>query len=276
LVCSQAVRAQETIDSNARRTDSTSIVPLSQSAKSHIIWHDLKESAYDGGQYVLRPLHWDLREWAIIATGLGITAMMELVDDPIARTFMQNNQGKVGDGLAWFGNKFYGNGIATVLAGGSLYAVGLETDNNKLRVMGRHVFQSFLYAGLTTTALKIILGRNRPFLNQGDLVYHGFSFSSVWNSLPSGHVTVATALSESLAADIDNPWASAALYTFAGVTVFSRLYSDQHWLSDTFLAAVIGSGAGYWVSKEEDHYDTKETGFMIVPGPTNLTLLWTF
>lgn len=229
-----------------------------------------------GGKYVQQPFHWDSREWAIIATGVGITAVVELADDQMVRDFMQHNQGSFGDKLAWFGNNFYGNGMATVLAGGSLYAIGLETDNNKLRLMGRHVFQSFLYAGLTTTAIKFIAGRNRPYLNQGTFDYRGFSIDNAWNSMPSGHVTVATALSETLAADIDNPWASAALYTFAGATVFSRLYSDEHWLSDTFLASVIGTATGYWVAHQDEHYEAKQTGLLIVPGPTNLTFLWSF
>src|SRR5205085_8740970 len=72
------------------------------------------------------------------------------------------------------------------------------------------------------------------------LPIYGFSLNNVWNSMPSGHVTVAAALSETLAADIGNTWASIGLYTCTAATVFGRLYSDQHWLSDTFLAGVIG------------------------------------
>ncbi|MDP4288908.1 MAG: phosphatase PAP2 family protein [Bacteroidota bacterium] len=282
LVCSQAdaqFPAKNPSDTTSIHADSSTIAALKESSASHIIWHDVKEGAYDGLQYVQRPLHWNLREWAIMATGIGFTAMLEVVDDPLARSFFQHNQGKFGDQIEKFGNNFYGKGIATGLTAITLYSVGLETDNNKLRVMGRHVLQSFAYAGLTTTALKIIVGRNRPFLNQGSFVYHGFSLSNVWNSMPSGHVTVAAALSESLAADIGNTYASIGLYTCLAATVFGRLYSDEHWLSDTFLGGVIGTAAGYWVSQEEDHYDMKtnspkHAGLMIVPTGNGFALIW--
>jgi len=152
---------------------------------------------------------------------------------------------------------------------------------NQLRVMGRHVVTSFAYAGITTTVLKILIGRNRPFVNQGAFVYHGFSLQNAWNSMPSGHVTVASALSETLAADINKPWAYVTFYTFDAATIFGRLYSDAHWFSDTFLAAVIGTAAGYWVSQETDHYDMKTndpkpTSFVIEPTPNGVGLAYNF
>ena len=285
VICAHAEQAyaqfpaKRTSDTTSLHPDSTTRAILSQSSAGHIFWHDIKESSYDGLQYFERPLHWNLQEWAIVGTGFGITALLEVIGDQNVRAYVQGHQGVWGDRIASFGNNFYGTGMATGIAAISLYGVGLAEDNNKLRVMGRHVVQSFVYAGITTTAIKIIAGRNRPFLNQGALVYHGFSLSNAWNSFPSGHVTVATALSETLAADIGNPWASAALYTFAGVTVFGRLYSDQHWFSDTFLAGIIGTAAGYWVSQEEDHYDMrtndpKPTSFIITPSLSGVTFAY--
>ena len=145
--------------------------------------------------------------------------------------------------------------------------------------MGLHVVQSFVYAGITTTALKVLVGRNRPFLDQGTYVYNGFDLNNAANSMPSGHVTVAAALSESLAADIDNTWVSIGLYTCTAATAFARMYSDQHWLSDTFLAGVIGTATGYWVAHQEDHYDMqtndpKHASIMVVPTWNGLALVW--
>ncbi|SRR5579883_629573 len=274
-VCSQAY-AQK-IDSTGRRIDSTTQVHLQATSKGHIMWHDFKESVYDGGQYIERPLHWNLREWLIIGTVGGVTALFTGVDDNIARGFFQRNQSSVGDAIATVGN-FYGSGIPTIITGLGLYGIGLETDNSKVRVMGRHVIQSFAYAGLTTTAIKILIGRERPFNGSGPDVFHGFSLKNAWNSLPSGHATVACALSSTLAAEIDNPYVTAGLYALVGTTVFGRLYTDNHWLSDTFLGGVIGSVAGYWVAAEVEHYDTnqnsKETGFVIEPGIGNITFAY--
>src|SRR5205809_637733 len=39
--------------------------------KTHIMWHDVKEAWWDGGQYVTRPLHWDFQQWMIVGTVAG-------------------------------------------------------------------------------------------------------------------------------------------------------------------------------------------------------------
>ncbi|HET6401880.1 MAG TPA: phosphatase PAP2 family protein [Candidatus Kapabacteria bacterium] len=269
-----------TSDTTSIKADSTTLAVLKQSSAGHIIWHDIKEGAYDGVQYVTRPLHWNLKEWGIVAAGVGLGLALEFADQPIQK-IIEHNKNKFGDDFSMFGNNFYGDGYATGLAFLSLYTVGIATDNNQLRVMGRHVVTSFAYAGLTTTVLKILIGRNRPFVGQGAFVYHGFSLNNAFNSMPSGHVTVASALSETLAADIDKPWAYVTFYAFDAATIFGRLYSDEHWFSDTFLAAVIGTAAGYWVSQETDHYDMKTndpkpTSFLIVPTPTGIGLAYQF
>ncbi len=261
--------------------DSVTKAVLASSSGTHIIWHDIKDGWCDLGNYLLRPLQWDLREWAIIGTGVAFTAMLELADDRPVRTVFQKNQSTFGNQFSQFGNNFYGNGYATALTFVSLYTVGLSTDNEKLRVMGLHVIESFAYAGLTTTVLKTLVGRNRPILDQGTFIYHGFDLANISNSMPSGHVTVAAALSESLASDINNTWVSIGLYSFVAATAYSRMYSDQHWLSDTFLAGVIGICSGYWVAHQPDHYDLKTndpkpTSFVIEPTIGGVTLAYHF
>lgn len=247
----------------------------------HIIWHDVKEGAHDGYDYIVRPIYWNAKEWAIIGTAAGVTLIMQYADDQAVRDLIQRNQSSFGNNLAKFGNNFYGNGDATALTFLSLYSVGLATDNSRLRIMGRQVLQSFAYAGLTTTAIKILFGRDRPFNNSGPTIFHGFTLNDAWNSFPSGHVTVACALSETLAADIDETWAYVGFYTLEAATVFGRLYADAHWLSDTFAGCIIGNLAGFWVSRETEHYDLKTnepktTSLEITPTLTGINLAYHF
>jgi len=268
-------------DTVSIQSDAVTKAILANSSTGHIMWHDVKNGWYDLGQYVTRPLHWDAREWAIIGTGIAFTSMLQLVDDIPIRNLVQNNRGATADQFVNFGNNFYGNGYATALTTISLYSIGLATDNNKLRTMGLHVLESFAYSGLTTSLLKIIIGRNRPFLGNGRFSYGNFSLQDALNSMPSGHVTVAAALSESLAADIDNTYVSILLYSFVAATAYSRMYSDVHWLSDTFLAGVIGTCSAFWVTHQPDHYDLKTndpkpTSFEIVPSLTGLSLAYHF
>jgi membrane-associated phospholipid phosphatase len=149
--------------------------------------------------------------------------------------------------------------------------------------MGRHIVQVFAYAGLTTTALKVLAGRARPYVNDGPYKFHGPTTNNDRYSLPSGHTTVATAICSSLAADLDNTWTSIGLYTIAGSTVFARMYADQHWFSDTFLAAVIGTATGYWVVHLHDHdqdatpsTDGRSGSLEFIPSLNNFSVVYTF
>ena len=75
--------------------------------------------------------------------------------------------------------------------------------------------------------------------------------------MPSGHVTVAFAMSSVLAERIDNVYASVFLYSLAASTVFQRIYSDSHWASDCIPAAVIGFVIGKAVVRFDDDFSKK-------------------
>jgi membrane-associated phospholipid phosphatase len=66
-------------------------------------------------------------------------------------------------------------------------------------------------------------------------------------SLPSGDATVAFALSAVMAGMIENRLWKIAWYGLAVVTALSRIYHDQHWLSDVLLSTIIGTIVGVWM-----------------------------
>ena len=248
----------QTIDTTSPlRNDSATKAVLTKSSTGHIMWHDIKDGWYDLGQYVQRPFHFSASQWGLFGAGVAVTAGFEVFADVPIRTVFQKNQSKFGDAFSQFGDNFYGDGYATALTFVSLYTTGLASDNNKIRVMGLHVIESFAFAGLTTTGMKILIGRDRPILYNGKFIYNGPSLANVSNSMPSGHVTGAAALSESLAEDIHNTWVSVGLYSFVSATAIARMYTDQHWFSDTFMAGIVGLFTGFWVDHQADHYDMK-------------------
>jgi membrane-associated phospholipid phosphatase len=99
------------------------------------------------------------------------------------------------------------------------------------------VLLSVLAAELTTIAVKATVGRYRPAETDNPYIFKPFSGH---DSFPSGHATMAFALAASLSHEIDKPWASAALYTFATGTAWSRLNDERHWLSDVVAGATVG------------------------------------
>jgi len=136
--------------------------------------------------------------------------------------------------------KLYGEWQPAAIVGGGLYLGGLVFKDPYVRVTGRMFVESFVLSGVVESLLKTVIGRSRPYTEEGAHRFRGFQFHAATTALPSGHTTVAFAMSTVLAERIDNGWATAGLYGLAGLTAVSRVYDDDHWLSDVFLGSVVG------------------------------------
>ena len=120
---------------------------------------------------------------------------------------------------------------------GSLLAAGVISGHKDLQRSGGRVLAAVFTAGVTTVAIKKIVGRFRPDDASDQYVFKPFSSH---DAFPSGHATVAFALAASLAEEIHRPWATALLYAGAGGTAWSRLNDHKHWLSDVLAGATVG------------------------------------
>jgi membrane-associated phospholipid phosphatase len=142
----------------------------------------------------------------------------------------------------------------------------LAFNNSSVRVTGRMTFEALLFSGATTLVLKSVIGRSRPYTNEGTHKFNWFQFVNNDNqSLPSGHTTVAFAVSSVLAARIQNVFATIGLYGLAALTAGARIYEDQHWLSDTFLGAAIGGFIGNAVAHLHDGDTSGGTFWNLTP-----------
>jgi membrane-associated phospholipid phosphatase len=237
------------------------------------IWSDIKSVGTDALLLFGAPARFDARGWGAVAGVAGGTALATLVDDPVRRLFATGHNATK-DRLADVGNT-----MGTVLPAGAItggvYLGGLLFDAPEVRRTGLHVAQSVLYATAITTVVKTLLGRQRPFLNGGPYIFHGPTFRDDWNSLPSGHTTLAFALCSSLAADIDRPWATVGLYGIAALTGLSRIYVDRHWASDVVLGAAVGTACGYGVVHLHDA-SSGATGFYLLPLPNGIGIAGRF
>jgi membrane-associated phospholipid phosphatase len=227
------------------------------------VWSDTKALFTEGALIYTAPLRFGARGWLLTGGALAGTGLTMLADESMRREFMEEHN-TTKDAVTDLGN-LYGTGLpgAVVIVG--LYGGGLIFDSPKIRLAGRHVVQSLAYAGLLTTGLKMVIGRHRPYLNDGNQAFDPFTGNDAYFSMPSGHTTVAFAISSSLAADIDNPYATVGLYTVAALTAASRIYVDRHWLSDTFLGAAIGTACGYGVVHLHDAEWGNESSLYVLP-----------
>lgn len=233
-----------------------------------IIAEDFKISFNDGIRTFVSPFHYDSKDAIIAAVVISTTALLFTVDDE-TRTYFQKQKSSFNDALKDVGN-LYGNVYPTLIIGGGLYTTGLFAGNDNLRITGRMVIESFAIAGLITTLTKSALGRHRPYTNDGPAKFEGPTIDNDFLSLPSGHATVAFALSTTLANRIHNTYASIGLYSLAGITALARIYDDKHWASDVFLGSAIGYFVGDFISGKKN----KNNKYHIVPTSNGLSLIY--
>ncbi len=174
-----------------------------------------------------------------------VTGLLFTLDNPV-RDFAHSNQNSFNDNL-FSVDKYYGNAY-TVILSAAIYSTGLLSQSNKWRKAGLNSVVSLFYSGIINQTLKRVIGRHRPYMNDGIASFSPSLIENDFFSLPSGHTTAAFAFSTAMAESIDNTYWDIFWYSLAGLTAASRIYHDQHWLSDTFLGAVIGYAIGKFVS----------------------------
>ncbi|MFN3694886.1 MAG: phosphatase PAP2 family protein [Ignavibacterium sp.] len=170
------------------------------------------------------------------------------------RDFWLNNRSETLDDISTVG-RLYGEISYAGILSGTLYFGGKISKNKDLAITGRMLIEGLFYAGLTTTVIKFVTGRSRPYTNDGHLTFRFFQTDNDYTAFPSGHSTVAFTLSSILSDRIDNTYASIGLYSIALLTLWQRMYSDNHWLSDTIMGAAIGYFIGKAVVKFDDDSD---------------------
>ena len=142
------------------------------------------------------------------------------------------------DAIFGFG-RWYGNGNPTLYLFAGLYLIGLILKNYKLRETGLLILESYVFSGLITLIMKSAFGRFRPYTNKGDFAFYGWNWANNdMFSYVSGHAAVSFALSTILASTTENYYLKTFYYTLAVVTCISRIYHNQHWLSDVVTGAI--------------------------------------
>lgn len=238
------------------------------------LWSDLKGIVGDAGLVFTAPLRFGRNGWLMTGGLIGGTGAAMLVDEDVRDLFGRGHDA-IRDSIAKVGNTA-GTIVPAGIIIGTLYVGGLAFDEPGIRMAGRHAGEALLFAGTITGVIKYLAGRNRPDQNNGAFTYHGPSMLDQYQSLPSGHTTIAFAVASSLSADIDNPWATAGLYGIATITALSRIYNDRHWTSDVLLAAGISTACGYGVVHLHDVAPRLQGDFLVVPGVNSLAVVWMF
>ena len=211
-----------------------------------IVTNDIVDVWHHAGSFFFAPLHFDEKDWIITGSIVGGTVLLFTSDHAI-RDIALRNQSSQADNVFNIGQQ-YGSPFYGLALGAGLYVGGLALKQSDIRTTGVMLYESLGFAGLTTTILKTLIGRSRPYVGEGEYRFHCLQFNTEHTSLPSGHATVAFSVSSVLAERIHNVYATIGLYSLASLTVGARVYNDEHWFSDTFLGAAIGTVSGLAVA----------------------------
>ena len=165
-------------------------------------------------------------------------------------------------------DKIYGNEY-TLIGIAGIYGYGLIFKNEDVHKIGLQTIEAVGYAGIITSVLKVVVGRSRPYTNEAHSMFRPFNFHAATTSFPSGHATVAFAMSTVLANNTNSLFLKILSYTAAGLVDCSRIYHNAHWFSDVVAGSAIGYFVGDFVSQE---HSEKNTSIMYIPGGISLSI----
>lgn len=211
---------------------------------------DISVAFNDGIAYVTLPLRTDEADLRNLVKVTSSATILMSVDRSVNDVFRDMKKSPALDD-AMTAVREYGDQQYALYLPTALYLGGLFGGHDGIRKTGREALEALLFASAVTQSMKWVVGRARPAVSRDPFVARPMDFrdpSDARFSLPSGHATVAFAISTVFARNIDNVYASIGLYGLAIATGISRMYHNRHWASDVFVGAVIGTATGYFIT----------------------------
>ncbi len=186
---------------------------------------------------------WESEDWLTVGAVAGVAAGSFLLEERVRGAFQENRSGLADfvERVGWW----YGTPLFTAPASLLTMGAGVLFDEDEVKDTGLLMSGVLLTALLGQQPLRIAVGRARPYTGEGHLSFDSFNPSNDHASFVSGHAWSAFGISNVVARQIDQTWASVGLYSLATITALSRMYADAHWLTDV----VLGSIGGYALSE---------------------------
>ena len=144
------------------------------------------------------------------------------------------------------GTYYFTAGLVT-----TIYGSGKIFNDPKLQQTASLMTRSIIITGLFTTALKVVIGRERPYVNgdANEFKPFNFSFDPDYMSMPSGHTSSIFAMMTVIAKQYDSWYVKIPAYSFAASVAMQRINDDKHWSSDILIGGTIGYIIGSLVVK---------------------------
>ncbi len=218
-------------------------IAAQDSIRSNDVYRFVDATLYTFSQ----PIRWKGKDWAKFGGLAAGTALISLIDEPV-NNFWKTQDNKVLDGIEFVGFH-YGKPYSATFFTSAFYLTGLVFKSEKSRDIGMRMGVVLLTAGAIQTASKTIFGRARPGTEVGAYKFKFFSPLPDYHSFPSGHASVAIAISLTVASNSESQFVKVLFYSLAGSTVIARMYSNAHWVSD-----LVYGGTLAWVCNNVSNF----------------------
>ncbi len=138
--------------------------------------------------------------------------------------------------------KFITNSVSPMSIGApvAVLGIGILQKDSSLKSKGIIMVEALCVNALTTTALKLAVKRDRPFVTYPYLDKQAEAGSY---SFPSGHTSSAFALATSLSLAFPKWYVVAPSYMYACAAGYSRMHLGVHYPSDVLAGAIVGAGS---------------------------------
>ena len=228
-----------------------------------------------------RPAHWKGNDWVTFGAISLATGLTHLYEDQFNTYFIE--QGKdIPTSIKEFGF-YFGKPLTNYGLTGSVYFLGLVTNNDKIRHTGILLISSATAAGIIQSVSKTLVGRARPSAGEGKLSFQPFSNKAAYHSFPSGHAILSFTTAYAIGKQINNPYLKYGVYGIGMITPVSRLWAGAHWLTDVGLgvaiSVVVVNSVDKYLKKEyaeEDQLKKKSINWQFRAGVNQIGIVGEF
>jgi membrane-associated phospholipid phosphatase len=147
--------------------------------------------------------------------------------------------------------------VFNIAAPVGIFTAGLIKHDTLMMEDALFIAGSYVLSTIITQGTKIIVQRNRPFVEHPNLFtdrYDGGGYS-----FPSGHTSAAFCTATSLSLYFPKWYVIAPSYLWAASIGWARMYQGVHYPSDVLAGAIVGAGSAWLGYKIQHWYDKKYT-----------------
>src|SRR6266513_499943 len=160
--------------------------------------------------------------------------------DPEAREWSLRERSHSLDQLAKSAN-LLGTARRLVPAMALTYGAALLTHHQSFANGTLNTAAAYVASDLVESALKPMIGRERPHVEGNSHRFHPFTASGDWHSFPSAHVAHVTAIAQAISMQTTSTPIAAFCGSLVALVAWDRVYEDQHWASDVTATVALSS-----------------------------------